>query len=425
MIKTIMRLLAIPSTFFLVAPLYAQVPLGQAEVLQPASAGQVAIDKSKPHWTSHALDALAVRANVVVIDSGFNVARLPGRDDREGTLLVSEGTAGIREFVKLAGYETEERAPGILLVGEKDSEIWDRPLVIFAEELTGIGRGVRTSVPREELEWKLLQTAYTGMRRLDPSLDTTCISTYYWPTAEGNGREFYVLQQNSANVDARYPTGRLLRKVSVTNASGDLEIRDVWGETKGWTAASRRIKGPVADLELDFDGDGVIDVVVYSGIPAETCGFAPLHVLSGRTGEEIGTLEGYEFLVTQDAAGRPKVRTLGRDGYRDYAVREEGRLELVRREELQTRVPTMALLGQDAASPAAARRGAPEEKVIDNFVLPLAPSPLNLAVFSKVRKLKELGEKMTAPRGRLDVGSEARVYADYKPKQQRVKRSQQ
>ncbi|MHB8797135.1 MAG: hypothetical protein ACYDBY_01605 [Thermoanaerobaculia bacterium] len=423
MLKTITRLLAI-SSLALVAPLHAQTLRGQADVLQPAAAGQVAIDKSKPHWTSHVLDALAARANVVVIRSGFNIARLPEIDDREGTLLVSEGTAGIREFVKLAGYETEERAPGVLLVGEKDNEIWDRPLVIFAEELAGMGSGARTSVPREKLEWKLLQTAYTGMRALDPSLNTTCISTYYWPTAEGNGREFYVLQQNSADIDARYPTGRLLRKVSVTNPSGDLEIRDEWGETKGWTAASRRIKGPVADLELDFDRDGVIDIVVYSGEPGETCGFAPLHVLSGRTGEEIGTLEGYEFLVTQDAAGRPKVRTLGRDGYRDYAINEEGRVELVRREELQTRVPTMALLGQGAASQAAAGRDAPEEKVIDNFVLPLAPSSLNLAVFSKVRKLKELGEKMTAPRGRLDVGSEARVYADHRPKQQGVKRSQ-
>lgn len=278
-----------------------------------------------------------------------------------------------------------------------------------------MGKGARTSVPREKLEWKLLQTAYTGMRRLDPSLDTTCISTYYWPTAEGDGREFYVLQQNSANIDARYPTGRLLRKVRVANPSGDLEIRDVWGETKGWAAASRRVKGPVADLELDFDRDGVIDIVVYSGEPGETCGFAPLHVLSGRTGEEIGALEGYEFLVTEDAAGRPKVRTLGRDGYRDYRVGEEGRIELIRREELRTRIPTRALLGQDAASQAAGSSST-EEKVIDNFVLPLVPSPLNPAVFSKARKLEELGEKMTAPRGKPDVGSDARVYADYKPK---------
>lgn len=414
MIKTTTHLLAISSALAFVAPLRAQVPPGQAQVLQPAAAGQIAIDKSKPLWASHALDALAARANVVVIRSGFNTARLPGRDDREGVLLVSEGTAGIREFVAVAGYQTVERAPGVLVVGEKDNEIWDQPLLIFAEELNGMGEGHRTSALREKLEWRLLQSADAGMRTLDPSLAPTCISTYYWPTAEGDGREFYVLQQNSADIDARYPTGRLLRKVRVTNSAGDLEIRDVWGESKGWTAASRRVNGPVADLELDFNGDGVIDVVVYSGAPSETSGRSPLHVLSGKTGDEIGTLEGYEFLVTQDATGRPKIRTLASDGYRDYRVGEEGRVEIIHREELQTRTPTMAMLPQRAALQAAGR-GASEEKVIDNFVLPLTPSPLDPAVFSKVRKLKELGKEMMGRRGMLDVGHDARVFADYKP----------
>ena len=125
-----------------------------------------------------------------------------------------------------------------------------------------------------------------------------------------------------------YPPQRYLRKVSVETVGGTLEVRDLWMDEGGKEPQAHIIDGPVGELELDFDGDGIVDVVCFSGSPGYDGAVRPLHVLSGRTGREIGTIEGFEVAIIEGAGGQRQFITLDRDGYRTYGLTESGKLEM-------------------------------------------------------------------------------------------------
>jgi hypothetical protein len=403
----------------------AQVPREQMAVVRGSRPGYVVIDKTKPYWASYALYALALRANVLLLNCDhLNSTHVPGYRDTSGELVVPEGVTGIRQFAAAAGYDLVERAPDVFVSQlHEGSSCNEWPFIVFVEELTDLGPRLRSGVPRRQLEWKLLQTGGLGIGYSRYGIFTN--GTYYWPSYEGSGREFYVLQESS-EIDPRYPPLGMLRKVKATEGEGGLSIQDLWIQDDPDMGAygeptAKYIHGPIADLQLDFDGDGVVDVVTYSSLPGDTGGIWPLVILSGKTGDEIGELDGYEFVITRDASGLIHVRTQGEGGYREYAA-GNGEIKLTQHSNrsLESMRPMLPGPGAAVQGVATAQGVVPVgEQLIDHFVLPLTPVHVWKEQFKDVRKLKELGKIVRATFGAKSLPSSAHVYADYKPEQKK------
>jgi hypothetical protein len=390
----------------------SQVPPARHLIVREVEPGVVLVDRSS-RW---ALDELANRTNTIVLYwNFFSPEKLV---PRTGTMEVPGGPEGNREFAAAAGYALRELSPRVIRA-EPSSEVSDGPILVTAQLVRGMGSSPAPNIPAKDLEWELLRSASDSIRNnVHASIfGSAWIATYYWPTREGHGHEFYVQQQSSTGLTVNYPPQRYLRKVSVESVGGALELTDLWLDRYGKEPQARFITGPVAELELDFDGDGVVDVVCFSGVSGEQFGGSPLIVLSGKTGDEIGRLNGYEFVIAEDVAGRKRISTLGRDGYRIYALDSEGELVLERSaplddeaarpllEQAQAGKATVSTLGLNAA-----------DRVIADFVLPHRPANLISHALQRLKVLTPIGERMSLPPGGVKQLQGARVLLDYRPK---------
>ena len=240
----------------------AQVPPARHQMIQDAKPGFVVVDTSQ-RW---ALDELACKNNAVMLYCRFFSW---GRTiPQPGTMAVPRGAEGMKQFARTAGYTIRELSPEVFLA-ESSGCGGDEPVVITAQLVRGFGGSIDADIPIEDLEWQLLRSASDSVRNnVQGNLfGSPWIATYYWPTREGHGREFYVQQQSSAGLTVNYPPQRYLRKVSVETVGGTLEVRDLWMDEGGKEPQAHIIDGPVGELELDFDGDGIVDVVCFSGSP--------------------------------------------------------------------------------------------------------------------------------------------------------------
>jgi hypothetical protein len=392
-----------------------QVPPTQHLIVRQAEPGFVVLDKSQPGWSESALDELARETNLVVLYSHFfsPVRTMP----RAGTVKLPTGVPGLEQFAAAAGYTLRRLSPRVVLAEARGGDS-DEPILITAT-LSKVGEAAPDkSLPLVDLEWELLRTASDSVRNnVHASIfGSAWVATYYWPTREGHGREFYVQQQSSTGLTVNTPPQRYLRKVAVEEASGALEITDLWLDKHGKEPQARIITGPVAEFELDFDGDGVADVLCFSGVSGEQFGGSPLIVLSGNTGDEIGRLDGYEFVITEDVVGHKKISTLGREGYRTYALDNERKLTLGRSaplddegarpllEQAQAGEATVSTLGLKAA-----------DRVIADFVLPHRPANLISHALQELKVLKPIGERMSLPPGGMKTLQGVRVLLNHEP----------
>lgn len=225
-------------------------------------------------------------------------------------------------------------------------------------------------VSEEELAWLLMATA---ARRSCPD-----VNIYYWPTHEGQGRQYYVYE---VSMDPGFsdPIQASLRRVSVERRDGVVELTEMWPSPHG-SLPQRYVPlaGPVTTLELDFDEDGVIDVFAFSE-DDEGNYDTTFAVVSGRTGEELGRIKGDEVVITRSARG-VVIRTQGRFeervkvGDSTYLVRsrihrryvvKEGKLVLA----AQQREPAY----YDIDGPIG-RRPAPDERLPEDIGRPRAPA---------------------------------------------------
>ncbi len=394
----------------------SQVPPARHRIVREVEPGVVLVDKSQPGWQGSALDELARKADTVVLYWHFFN---PGQTmPRTGTVTLPAGMRGLEQFAAAAGYALRRLSPRVVRA-EPSADGNDEAILITTQLVPGMGGSLDANIPLGELEWEFLRSASDSIRNnVHASIfGSAWIATYYWPAREGHGHEFYLQQQSSTGLTVNYPPQRYLRKVSVESVGGALELTDLWLDRYGREPQARIITGPVAELELDFDGDGVVDVVCFSGVSGEQFGGSPLIVLSGKTGNEIGRLDGYEFVIAEDVAGRRKISTLGREGYRIYALDNEGELPLERSaplddeaarpllEQAQAGKATVSTLGLKAA-----------DRVIADFVLPHRPANLISHALQELKVLTPIGERMSLPPGGVEQLQGARVLLDYRPK---------
>lgn len=388
-----------------------QVPPARHLIVRETEPGVVLVDRSS-RW---ALDELAGRTNTIVLY--WNFFSLEKLVPRTGTMEVPAGPEGIRKFAAAAGYALRELSPRVMCA-KPSSEVSDEPILITAQVIPGMGVSLDANISSEDLEWELLRSASDSVRNnVHASMfGSAWIATYYWPTREGNGHEFYVQQQSSTGLTVNYPPHRYLRKVAVASAGDELEITDLWLDRYGKEPQARIVTGPVAELEVDFDGDGVIDVVCFSGVSGEQFGGSPLIVLSGKTGDEIGRLDGYEFVITEDVAGHKRISTLGREGYRTYALDNEGKLTLGRSAPLDNEGARPLLEQAQAGKATVSTLGLKaDDRVIADFVLPHRPANLISHALQELKVLKPIGERMSLPPGGVKALQSVRVLLNYEP----------
>jgi hypothetical protein len=401
-----------------------QVPPEQRTVLRTSRPEVFVVDKAQKYWAYYTLDAMALKLNKVLLHCKvLDTNRIPGHYDHEGEVVLPAGIDGMRRFAAAAGYEILERAPGVLVAAEKNDEVCDRPLMMFAQRFKELNGHAAISVPQDRLEWKLIQTSWVRNIDLSSVHSGTSIGTYYWPTKEGGGREFYVLQQNSVMASPMGETGRFLRKVTATRVGGEVEVEDTWRDQRD-RPSGMYVSGAIGDLELDFNGDGVVDVVAFSDLFDNGGPIPPLRVISGKNGQEIGRLDGFEFLITEDATGSKHIRSMDAEGFREYRAQTPDGIVLVHEERAKTSM-LPSLIEQRSLGPKAARAAQPEERVLDDFILPLRPAGLGPQPFAKVRRLKALGQDITLQSGeKHGLDRDAKVYADYRPKPKETEEGQ-
>ncbi len=391
----------------------AQMPLaGHDVVVRDANPGFVNVNTSQ----RSALDELARVSRVTMLYWHFFDWR--GPVPRSAVVRVPEGVDGVNQLARAAGYTIRRLAPQVLLADSSGCSTGE-PVVITARLVPDMGGSVDASIPLENLEWELLRTAWDSVRNnVHPTLfGSPWIATYYWPTREGHGREFYVQQQSTSGLSVNGPPQRYLRKVSVEVNGGTLEVKDLWTDERGTEPQARIVSGPVSELDLDFDGDGVVDVVCFSGVRGEQFGNSPLIVLSGRTGDEIGRLNGYEFVITEDASAHKKITTLGREGYRHYEVDNEGQVTLRDSAPLDDEGARPLLQQAKAGKGTVSTLGLKaDDHVVADFVLPHRPANLISHALQELKVLTPIGERMSLPPGGVKQLQGARVLLDYRPK---------
>ncbi|NWF99477.1 MAG: hypothetical protein HXY19_00820, partial [Thermoanaerobaculaceae bacterium] len=194
-----------------------------------------------------------------------------GQQELLALVEVPDSVDGMRLFATTLGFEFSELTPGTDVLSKGRDACPPFPVLLTAEAVTAMGCQADPSIPLAQFERRLFQT---GIRHLSWSLnDYYWEGMHYWPSREGGGREFYVTGHCSDNVTPKYPPTRGVQKVRVDFDGSQMNV------TRTWAVMT---EGPVAKLELDFDDDGVIDIVTLSGLPGEEEGTSPLVVLSGR-----------------------------------------------------------------------------------------------------------------------------------------------
>jgi hypothetical protein len=341
---------------------------------------------------------------------------LPGYGHADASLELPDNPGAIEELAKAGGFTTSELAPGFLLIAPADEPPGSDSLVLTADRVEGMGSDQPFAISEQELERLLLVQASpisTSRHLLYPDL---WFAVYYWPSVEGAEKELYAVTQSSGDLHPQGPPSRGLAKHAIEHDNGRAKLRPLWHSGCG---------GPVAELELDFDGDDVIDVVCLSALPGDDGGVPPFVVISGANGARIGEINGEEVLVTQSAGGL-RVRSMGTESEADsprkfrvklnYEMRE-GKLVVEHSERREIDVMTTHLeqpllrAGSEAGGLAAPGTG---ERLVGHFVAyNYRPTETDYRLYAGIPRVGRVGEKLGLDRSAWT--ERTHVLLDYRP----------
>lgn len=385
---------------FLAASLKADgPPERRPPIVNNGPEGMVTVNRSGSSWLSPALDELAQRQGKIVVRCGFERVVDHWSEVRDTRpLQVAPTVEGMRTLLQLSESELSVLSDTVVLVQAIGDDCDRSPLLITATEVRGMGPGLALGVSTRELALRLLQTSQH--RQVGPPglFGPVWIASYFWASREGSGREIYIIEQSSRDLSALSPPSRTLRKAVVGENGGSLSVRDLWQRDTG-DLLPVGCEGPVAQLEQDFNGDGVVDIVCFSAMTGRGEPRSPLVVFSGATGRRMGELGGYEFVLSAGKDGRTQVATLGRDGYRTYSVRDAclvvDRLVEQDAEKMGRIERPLGPAGKNAGSGSGADTVMlPEGRLLAHFVLSYAPGDLPESPFRGIPVLSFVAQSL-------------------------------
>jgi hypothetical protein len=379
-------------------------------LLEEAQAGSILVNFGPgPRFLEEASDALAARYGKILLRCRV-IEQVKEREAKslwDHALRLPDNLDSVRAVAALSNAEVVELSPLVVLMQWKGDDCADLPVVLTAQQIPFLGLPIDASLDSQQLEVRLFQDG--GPRRIGQNAlaGPDWNAVYYWASREGHGREIYVQTQSSAALSAQAPARRGIEKVAVETSDGHFAIRHLWGAG---------CDGPVAAIEHDFDGDGIVDIVCSSGGKGMADALAPLVIHSGANGAVLGTLDGFEFLLTATAGGGIRTETLGADGYRTYETKG-GRVVLTAFEKRAGKAleaidrPMGPRTGSQVNPPALAAG----ERVLDHFRMRYQPSALTRYPREAVPELRFVGGALTLSATEKSVLATADVLLDYVP----------
>lgn len=270
--------------------------------------GEVAINSQMgSYWVRQAADLLAVRYGRILVRCGV-IETLSESTERlllGDPIRLPDSLDAVRRLAALSDSELVELSPEVVLLRSRQG-VCDEPLLMTSERVSEIGAPLDPAIDLHALDVKLFQSIGTRVLGSHVLFEPHWNGLVYWASREGQGRELYVLTPSTAYLSPQEPTSVSLSKVAIDGTGKDLTVRRLWGASCG---------GSVVALELDFDGDGVVDILAFSGDSGSFAGTTPLLVISGATGKRIGELGGdfaMELVITKTSSGL-RLRTVGKD----------------------------------------------------------------------------------------------------------------
>jgi hypothetical protein len=377
-------------------------------------------------WVQDATDQLALRYTKVVLRESFQevpTARI--KEVAARPMQLPDTVEAISTIAGLSKHRVVQLSPDFLWVASAKSDIQPHRLLVTAEHVAGLGIAVDPDLDTHTLELLLMQLAGDRWSEESSQFGAQWNSIYYWASQEGRGREFFVQGQRTSSLSPYHPPMRDIGKVRVEGSGTRLKAEIAWKTAEGKPLGSGS-SGPVAALEIDFDLDNVIDIVAFAGGSRGTTQYAksPLVVISGRTGEVMGTVgteDDYEYLVFEAADGRRHVVTQGRTGFGRYVVNDDAKVELEGREELgdEAMLQGRSALLRGARSPSTGKEAlqlAPREKVLAHFLAELRISRFDGPGFRGLATPPVVGLQLRMPPGGAKDLPNAHVLLDYWPK---------
>jgi hypothetical protein len=241
------------------------------------------------------------------------------------------------------------------------------------------------------------------------------VDLHYWPSQEGGGSEVYLLTTSTAKKYPQWLHERDLSKYAIEREDGAWSLRPLW---------QSGCDGPVGDVEIDFDGDNVVDIVCFSGLEGNSEGWLPLVVVSGATGKSLGKLEGEEFVVTQSADG-VRTRSMEIDVRANEPRATVSRVIVVRDQAIAVehserttvdrtfREPFQPLLAPGSEAEAVRALGG-RERLLDHFVALKYPGATSeYFAYRGIRSLRQIGAPLGSDRSTWPEGT--RILLDYTP----------
>jgi hypothetical protein len=366
---------------------------GSAARVSEDGAGVWRIERTGERWVNDAIELMGKTLNKIVLYRGVFSPPASSMERVQGDAIrVPEGADGIRALARMMGGGVIERAKGVYVVqrdpcGDCASEgIW-----ILAQREAELNGGRYIAAPEGLLAWELSRSASVSLRQALPGILQTdvVLTTLFWPSREGDGSEVYAVQQSSASLTNVERTGlRYLRKVRIASVLADrVGVVDIWpGAEPGETGVV--LPGPLTDLALDWDGDGVVDIAALTDLPGSWAAGSPLTIISGRSGAKLGVVEGFGFVVSRRADGEPvQITALDSEATRTYEFRD-GRFGAV------SVVSRVDVKGSEKRTDSAQIEA--ELPTLQRFLMPLTPAGLKKSDYRSFRTLKTFGQDLTA-----------------------------
>ncbi|MCC6129409.1 MAG: hypothetical protein IT186_05735 [Acidobacteria bacterium] len=231
--------------------------------------------------------------------------------ERPTVLEFANALDAARTLSAQAGYVVDTGTPGFWLFVDASGDSCPFPFAITGIPVLHMGnsQAVLGRSQQETLRRLFrLQERYQRLFRTDiPNLDSIML---YWPSRE-DGTEFYtLLSRDYPDRNPKYAPTMTLSRIKLGSEGTSAGDRLMWRANE---------VGPVADLLQDFNGDGVLDIVIYSTSEWSDHGSPPLRVLSGASGETIGLIDGYHVRLLRGQDGI-HVLSRGLSGNIEYRV---------------------------------------------------------------------------------------------------------
>lgn len=266
----------------------------------------------KTSW-SRIFDSLAGGDDAIVVfcDCGSMSSALGQKFERPTRLGFPSTSDAARTLAAMAGYVIDTRTPGFWLLVDTTSDSCAFPFSITAVPVRQLGDTLGESrVSQLEVQRRLFRLQQDHERCVRTVSGSESSFMLYWPSREDRSVFYTLLSWKRAFRDPRYAPSATLSKISLGPNGTMAHDRLVWRVTE---------VGPVADVLQDFDGDGVLDIAIYSRREWSDYGVPPLRLVSGETGRIIGEIDGYHFRLLRGHDGI-HVLARGTSGNSEYRI---------------------------------------------------------------------------------------------------------